>query len=143
MIRLISRRWWFGILGLAWLASTGVGQAWEHPHVNTEFKFRFEVTVGPEQVRPTAPWYTYFPADPRLMPAPSLTPYPSWPRQFPPLGPPADKLKAAQNAPRDSNNPPSGPMLTQYRTIPYAYGSSIQPVSYVPAQAPSYWYQGR
>ena len=139
MIRSISRRWWLGILGLAWLASAGVGQAWERPRVNTEFKFRFEVTVGPEQVRPTAPWYTYFPADPRMLPSPSLTPYPSWPRQFPPPGTPAD---AAQKQTRDSNIP-NGPMLTQYRTVPYAYGSSIQPVSYVPTQAPSYWYQGR
>jgi len=142
MILSISHRWWLGMLGLAWLAAAGVGQAWERPRVNTEFKFRFEVTVGPEQIRPTAPWYTYFPADPRMLPSPSLTPYPPWPRQFPPLGTPADAPKAAQNPTRD-NNIPNGPMLTQYRTVPFGYGSSIQPVSYVPTQAPSYWYQGR
>jgi hypothetical protein len=128
---LISRRWWPGVLGLAWLAAAGVGQAWERPRVNTEFKFRFEVTVGPEQARPTAPWYTYFPADPRLMPSPPMSPYPSWPRQFPPAAPPVDMRQQSLGT-----TAPTGPMLTQYQTVPYSY---VQPVSY----APSYWYQGR
>ncbi len=142
MIRSISRRWWLGLLGLVWLAGVGVGHAWERPRVNTEFKFRVEVTTAPEQLRPSAPWYTYFPADPRLMPSPQLSPYPSWPMQFPPQGQPFDAMKNAPKQVRDSNIP-SGPMLTQYRTVPYAYGTNLQPVSYVPAQAPSYWYQGR
>lgn len=140
MIRSISPLWRFVILGLAWLAGIGSAGAWEHPRVNTEFNFRFEVTVGPVQLRPTAPWYTYFPADPRLMPSAQLTPYPSWPRQFPPPGPPADK--DAQKQSRESSVP-TGPQLTHYRTIPNAYAAGLQPVSYVPAQAPSYWYQGR
>jgi hypothetical protein len=139
MIQSISRRiWWLGVLGLVWLSAAGVGPAWERPRVNTEFNFKFEVTVGPEQLRPTAPWYTYFPADPRLLPSPQYSPYPSWPRQFPPPAPPVDAPKQS----RDSTDR-GGPMLTQYRTVPYSNWSSIQPVSYVPAQAPSYWYQAR
>jgi hypothetical protein len=140
MIQSISRRWWLGLVAMAWLSAIGVGQAWERPRVNTEFKFKFEVTVGPEQIRPSAPWYMFFPADPRMMPSQQVTPYPSWPGQFPPAAQPFDKGVQKQSfAPRV----PSGPMLTQYQNIPYGYSTNVLPVSYTPAQVPSYWYQGR
>ena len=145
MIRSLSRRWWlFGLLGLVCFVSTGETQAWERPplKVNTVFQFKVEVKVGPEVKPPTAPWYAYFPADQRLMPSMQATPYPSWPVQFPPQGPPPIPLKDAPKSTGNANVP-SGPMLTQYWPNYYAYGSNLQPVGYVPAQAPSYWYQNR
>jgi hypothetical protein len=139
MIGLISRRGWLGLLGLVWLGMIGQGQAWERPplKIHTQFQFKVEVTTQPQGPRPTAPWYAYFPADPRLVPRPQTTPYPPWPMQFPPPGPPSDLQKRSQNA------PVPGPMLTQHWPNYYAYTSNVQPVGYTPAQAPSYWYQGR
>jgi hypothetical protein len=141
---LISRLGWLGLLGLGWLFAYGEAKAWERPpvKVDTVFQFRVEVKVGPQVARPTAPWYTYFPADPRLMPSPQLSPYPPWPAQFPPPGQPFDALKDAQRQTRDSNVTP-GPMLTQQWSTPFAYGSNLQPVGYLPVSAPSYWYQNR
>ena len=144
MIRSLSRSWWllFGLLGLVCLFSIGETQAWERPplKVNTVFQFKVEVKVGPEIKPPTAPWYSYFPADQRLMPSMQATPYPPWPVQFPPQGPPPMPLK---DTPKLSGNVPAGPMQTQYWPTYYAYGSNLQPVGFVPAQAPSYWYQNR
>lgn len=133
---------WLGF-GLVCWVGLGEGQAWERPpvKVNTQFQFRVEVKVGPEVGRPTAPWYAYFPADPRLLPSPQLSPYPPWPAPFPPPGPPFDASKEAQKSTRDTNVTP-GPMLTQHQPA-YAYGSTFQPVGFVPTQAPSYWYQNR
>ena len=139
---LMTRLGWLGLLGLCWLSIASVGQAWERPpvKVDTVFQFRVDVTMGPQIGRPTAPWYTYFPADPRLMPSPQLSPYPPWPTQYPPPGPPFDASKDAQRQTRDSNVP--GPMHT-YWPNSVAYGSNLQPVGYVPMTAPSYWYQNR
>ncbi len=140
MIRSISRRWWLGILGLIWLGATSPAQAWERPPVklDTKFEFRVEVKVGPQYQRPTAPWYAYFPADARTIQPMQTSPYPPWPMPFPPQGPPPASQKSSSSAPL-----PSGPMLTQHWPNYYTYGSNVQPVGYVPAQAPSYWYQGR
>ena len=142
MNRWLPRLGWLGFLGLAWLSAIGGAQAWERPpvKVDTKFDFRVEVHVGPQIGRPTAPWYAYFPADPRMMPSPQLSPYPPWPAQFPPAGPPSDALKDAQRM-RSSNVTP-GPMQMQWSNQ-FAYGSNLQPVGYVPMQAPSYWYQNR
>jgi hypothetical protein len=66
------------------------------------------------------------------------SPYPPWPGQFPPAMPPADFPKVA---PKQGFNPAGrSPMITQHWPT---YGSSLQPVGFVPAQAPSYWYQTR
>ena len=140
MIRSISRQWWLGLLGLAWFALTGEGQAWDRPplKVNTQFQFHVEVKVGPYAQRPTAPWYSYFPCDARTAPLVPNSPYPPFPMQFPPQGQPPAAQKTSQSAPL-----PQGPMLTQYWPNYYAYGSNLQPVGFVPAQMPSYWYQGR
>ncbi len=144
MKALMSRLGWLGLAGLAVLIVASDGQAWERPPVNviTKFDFRVEVNVGPEIGRPTAPWYAYFPADPRLMPSPQVSPYPPWPAPFPPAGPPSDALKGVQNNARGLNVPVGLPLTQQWST-PFAYGSSLQPVGYVPMQAPSYWYQNR
>ena len=145
MIRSIYRHGWFGLLGLAWFIVAGEGQAWERPpvKVNTQFQFRVEVKVGPQFQQPTAPWYAYFPADPRLMPTPQMSPFPPFPAQFPPpMMPPAIGFREAQRQ-SDSATAPQGPMLSQYWPNQTTYGSNVQPVGYVPAQAPSYWYQGR
>ena len=144
MNRLMTSLRWLGLFGMAWLVAIGAGQAWERPpvKVNTVFQFRVEVKVGPEIGRPTAPWYTYFPADPRLVPSPQVSPYPPWPAQFPPAGPPSDASKDAQKQTRGPSNTP-GPMLTQHWSSHYAYGSNLQPVGYTPMHAPSYWYPNR
>ena len=138
MIQSFSRRWWLALVAMAWLPAVGFGQPQGMPRVNTEFKFKFEVTVGPEQIRPSNPWWMYFPADPRLMPSQQVTPYPAWPQQFPPAGQPFDKGVQRQSR---GTTVPSGPMLTQYPS--YGYSTNVLPVSYTPAQVPSYWYQGR
>lgn len=144
MIRSKASLGWLGLAGLLGLATFGEAQAWERPpvKVNTAFQFRVEVKVGPEVGRPTAPWYAYFPADSRLIPSPQLSPYPPWPAQFPPASPPSDAQKDAQKNTRDSNVTPR-PLLTQQWPNAYAYGSNLQPVGYVPMQAPTYWYQSR
>jgi len=141
MSEMIIRRWWLGMLGLVWLGATSVGHAWERPNVKIDavFDFRFDVQVGPPVQRPTAPWYAYFPNDPNINPSPQATPFPPWPMQFPPPGPPADAYKKT-NVP---SNVPAGPMQTSYWPVSYSYGSNLQPVGYAPMQAPSYWYRQR
>src|SRR5476649_835591 len=110
MIRSISRLSWFGLLGVVWLGAIGEGQAWERPpiKVNTKFEFRVDVKVGPVIQPPTAPWYSYFPADPRLMTSMQATPFPPWPMPYPPSNPMKDAPKRS-----DASGLPSGPMLTQ------------------------------
>ena len=144
MIRSITRHWWFGLLGLAMFALVEDGQAWENPFVkvsNVRFNVHVEMSTLPKAPPPLAPWYAYFPSDARMLPPPQASPYPPWPMQFPPPGPPADALKYAPKQGRDSNLP--GPMLTQYWPNYYNAGSNLQPVGYAPAQMPTYWYQGR
>ena len=106
------------ILGLAWLFGTGESQAWDNPLVkvsNVRINFHVELSTTPDPLRPTAPWYTYFPADPRLMPSPQPSPYPPWPAPFPPPGRPFDVPKDApkQGATRpqrpDRCSPSTGP----------------------------------
>ncbi len=145
MNRWMSRLGWFGLLGLAWFLSMGECQAWENPLVKVSsmrVNFHVELSTTPDPLRPTAPWYAYFPADPRLMPSPQLSPYPPWPAQFPPQGRPFDASKDAQKAMRDTTVTP-GPMLTQHWSNSTPYGAYLQPVGYAPTQAPSYWYQPR
>jgi hypothetical protein len=144
MIRWMSHLGWLGCFGLAWLGATGIAQAWDNPLVKVSqvrVNFHVELSTTPDPLRPTAPWYAYFPADPRLMPSPQLSPYPPWPTQFPPVGPPFDASKGAQPQSRNRTVTP-GPMQTQWSN-PIAYGGNLQPVGYVPNQVPSYWYQQR
>ncbi len=138
------RFWWLGVLGLMCLITSGEVHAWERPpvKVNTVFQFRVEVKFGPEIQRPTAPWYAYFPADPRSQMSPQTSPYPPWPTQFPPQGQPPGSTNEAPKQGRAPQTPPNS-MLTQHRTGYSTYGTSIQPVGYVPTQVPSYWYQNR
>ena len=145
MIRSITRLSWLGLLGIVWIGMTQQGQAWENPLVkvsSTRINFHMEFSTTPAVPRPTAPWYAYFPADPRMVQPMQATPYPPWPVQFPPPGPPADAFKGVQKQ-SGALNVPQGPMQTQHWPGYYTYGSNLQPVGYVPAQAPSYWYQGR
>jgi hypothetical protein len=146
MIGSISRRWWFGMLGLVWLGAIGQAQAqaWDKApvKVNTKFEFRIEVTTKPQFAPPTAPWYAYFPADARLLPSMQTTPYPTWPAPFPPQGPPPNPIPNAPKSMGTAAAPP-GPMLTQYWPNHYNNASNVQPIGYVPSQVPSYWYQNR
>ena len=146
MRRLITRHWWLGLLGLVWLGTAGEGRAWwDYPPVkiDTVFQFHFNVKVGPEIQRPTAPWYAYFPADPNMLASPQITPYPTWPMQFPPPGPPADPRGDVLRKTSAQTYAPNGAMPAAYWPNYHAYGSNVRPVSYAPMQAPSYWYQPR
>ena len=145
MIRSISRHWWIGLLGLVWFGMTEEGRAWDNPLVrvsNVRFKFDVEMSTTPRVPPPTAPWYAYFPADPRVLPSPQVSPFPSWPMQYPPQGPPSVPNRGVPMR-TGAANAPQGPMQTQYWPSYPAYGSNILPVAYTPTQAPSYWYQGR
>ena len=133
----ISRRGLLVLVALAWFSTSGSVQA-DPPAMkisNVRINFHVEMSTLPTVPPPTAPWYAYFPADPRRLPAPNATPYPSWPMQFPPAVGPQMKSNSANVAP--------GPMLTQYWPSYYQSGSNLQPVGYTPPQAPSYWYRGR
>jgi hypothetical protein len=111
--------------------------------VNTVFHFRVEVKVGPDIKRPTAPWYAYFPADPRMSPSLQSSPYPPWPQQFPPPRPPSDAKDVPQLQKQSAQNVPSRPMLTTHWPSSQTLGSPFQPVGYVPSQVPAYWHQTR
>ena len=143
MIRSISRRWWLGLLGLVWLGMSGSVHAQNSPLVKfskVRFNVNVEMSTLPTVPPPTAPWYAYFPTDARTLPSMQASPYPSWPMQFPPPGRPADAPQKRSS----SANVAQGPMLTQHWPSYSAYGSNnLQPVGFVPAQAPSYWFQGR
>jgi hypothetical protein len=106
--------------------------------LNTVFRFDVEVKVGPDGRRPTAPWYSYFPADARMVPPPQLSPFPPFPNTFPPQAFPPTPQKSLR-----ISNMPAGPMTTQLWPSQYGYGANVQPVGYVPTQAPSYWYGNR
>ena len=58
----ITSRLGIAIFGLVWLGLAGQVQAWDRPpvKVNTVFKFDVEVKVGPDGMRPTAPWLRPF-----------------------------------------------------------------------------------
>jgi hypothetical protein len=141
MTSTLTRRWWLGLLGFVWIGMSGQAhaQGWQNPpiKVDTVFQFKIDVKFGPEVKRPTSPWYAYFPADPRMTHVMQTSPYPTWPMQFPPTAPPAD-------AGRDPLKKLSAeaPMMPQWPTY-QASAPSVQPIGYVPNQAPSYWYQGR
>ncbi len=135
-------RWWLGLLGLVSLGGIAQGQVMgplPPVKINTVFKFQVEFKVGPDIKRPTAPWYAYFPHDPRMIPAPQTSPYPTWPQQFPPQRPPLDSRDVFKKL--SAENVASGPM-THWPTS-YVRGSALEPVRYVPALAPNYWYQNR
>jgi hypothetical protein len=131
-----------GLLGLVWMVATHAGQAWERPPVkiNTKIEFQFDVKVGPDFRRPTAPWYAYFPVDPRMLPSAQTTPYPPWPTPFPP---PASPPAAAREAPRQVQGmgTASDAPLSQVWYHQNVSGMNLQPVGYLPTQAPSYWYR--
>jgi hypothetical protein len=135
MLHSSSRQWWIGLLGLIWLGMTNEGQA-QVKNCKVKVNFNIEVNTTPTGPRPTAPWYAYFPADPRIMPSPQLSPFPPFPMPFPP--PPQVAPKKAESA-----TAPTGPALTQYWPTYQNYSPGLQAVGYVPYQAPSYWYQGR
>ena len=137
MLRMILRCAWVGLPALLWWMSPTAAEAWERPplKINTKWEFQVEVKVGPDFRRPTAPWYAYFPADPRMLPSPQASPYPSWPMQFPPRGVPAAPSQAQSPAlPRDTQT-------AQVGSNQNANGMNVQPVGFVPARAPSYWYR--
>jgi len=140
MIRSMTCRGWLGYFGLVCLSLTGNAQAWERPpvRVNTKVEFHFDVKVGPDFRRPTAPWYAYFPVDPRLSPSPQTSPYPPWLASIPPASLPPVAAKDTQRPSANMVVPITA--LSQPWLSPGSHGTNLQPVSYVPTQVPSYWY---
>ena len=140
MNRSMPRLCCFGLLGMFAFAATAQAQAptfW-----NVKVNFSVEVKTPPPALQPGAPWYMYFPVDPHMLPSPQVTPYPSFPGQFPPASPSFDTQINATKQARDMSAPP-GPMLTQFGSRPLDYRPTLQPVGFVPSGAPSYWYGSR
>ena len=129
--------WRVGLLGLVWFVMTQEGHAWERPPVKikTHIEFHVEYRIGPDIRRPTAPWYAYFPVDPRVVPSQQLTPYPPWPVPFPPLAVPKQAMTRTPNA---DVRPDA--RVSQLWDNQRPYGTTFQPVGYFSTQAPTYWY---
>jgi hypothetical protein len=108
--------------------------------IDTKIEFHFDVKVGPDSRRPTAPWYAYFPVDPRMLPSPQATPYPPWPAQFPPRATPSTVPPQPQRQALDMNAARTASLLWYNQGAP---GTNVQPVSYSPVEVPSYWYHNR
>src|SRR5439155_19059498 len=87
MLRPASRLWWLPALTLTWLLTPHTAHAWGNScgiPLKIDFVIRFDVaTTSGSAVRPAAPWYTYFPADPHLTAQAGHNPYPNWPQQWP------------------------------------------------------------
>jgi hypothetical protein len=130
MTRNIVRRFWPGILALAWLLHPSAAHAWG-PNTplpigtDSVFIYRFDVKIGPSAfARPAGPWYSYFPVDPNLLAQPRAAAFPNWPNQFPPAPTPTEPMV----------RPPG---MTYYQPMQYGYG--VYPATYYQAQ-PGYWY---
>lgn len=140
-----SYPYWLGLLGLACFGSLAHAQTTTTPlppvKINTVFQFRVEFKVGPDIKRPTAPWYAYFPSDPRMTPSLQTTPYPTWPQQFPPQRPPLDSPDPLRKV--SAQNVANTPTALTYWPTSFTRGSVLEPAGYVPTSAPSYWYQTR
>ncbi|MEK7214967.1 MAG: hypothetical protein AAB289_05165 [Chloroflexota bacterium] len=112
-------------LGLLLAPLAAPAHAWEiFPPFKVNLTFRFDL-VFTAQPQPTAPWWAYFPQGAHQQ-APGAGPaFPHWPAQLPATGRPV----SAPHAPAAGPNVVYGPVA-----------NALQPVSYYPAQAPSYWY---
>jgi hypothetical protein len=137
-MRTPSLKLWLAALSLAGTPLVARAQ-FGGPPVDVDFVFRFNVRVRDDgaQMKNTAPWYSYFPYDPRLQSQQPGSPFPHWPQQFPP---------AEQNAaPQGQSMRPTqaNPGLVwngntnQYPSYSYP---NLQLVAYPFGQAPSYWY---
>jgi hypothetical protein len=137
MTRTLRRLGRLGLLGLVWFTVAGKSPGWERPpvRINTHVEFQMEFKVGPQPLRPTAPWYAYFPVDPRTLPSGQTSPYPPWPSQFPP---PAPKDGLAPAADLGGTGATLVSYVSQY-SIPYRPLSF--PTATYQAEAPSYWYR--
>jgi len=124
------RRFWPGLLALAWLVAPSGVQAQGNTPIpiatDAFLVYRFNVKIGPSAfARPAGPWYSYFPVDPNLLAQPQAAAFPNWPSQFPPT-------PALRPAPGMAYSP--APMQ-------YGYGPGVYPAGYyAPQQVPAYWY---
>jgi hypothetical protein len=136
MTRTLIRRFWPGLLAMAWLLSPSGAEAQGCTPIpiatDSVFIYRFNVKIGPSAfARPAGPWYSYFPVDPNLMAQPQVNAFPNWPASFPPTQAPA------QAAPRYA----PGITYNQPPPMPYGYSSGVYPASYyAPQQAAMGWY---
>lgn len=115
--------------------------------IDAGFKAWFKIyTPQKMHMKNLAPWYTYFPYDPRLMAPPQASVYPTWPQPFPPVAPqgPAAPGQDRKMPPADSNLgwAPATPQAAPTPPGPLA-GPQLQPVSYYGGSflgVPGYWY---
>ncbi|MFO0967646.1 MAG: hypothetical protein U0793_18960 [Gemmataceae bacterium] len=108
----------FAALALALLvvASADVPSADANPPFTVNFTFRFDVECPQDAMfQNLAPWYTYFPYDPRV--APRAPAFPSWPSTWPPT------------APATPTPTPTPVSARGWQTVSYQQG------------VPYYWYQ--
>jgi hypothetical protein len=139
MTRILIRRFWPGLLALAWLLQPTAVQAWGNTPIpistDSVFVYRFDIKIGPSAfARPAGPWYSYFPIDPNLLAQPQTAAFPNWPTQFPTAPP------QSQPVPR----PVPGMTYYQQPANPYGYGYGygVYPAGYyAPQPVPAYWYQ--
>jgi len=144
IMRTPSLKLWLAALSLAGTPVVARAQS-GGPPVDVDFVFRFNVRVGDngKQMKNAAPWYSYFPYDPRLQSQAPGSPFPHWPTQFPPseqntAGQNQTSRQAPQNQPTQHQ---PGPGLVWHanpnQTSSYP---NLQLVAYPNGQAPSYWY---
>ena len=135
-MRTPSLRLWLAALSLAGMPLVAHAQG-GGPPVDVDFVFRFNVRVGDngKQMKNAAPWYSYFPYDPRLQSQQPGSPFPHWPQQFPP----AEQNNAGQNQSMQSAQPAPGMVWNGAPNQLPSY-PNLQLVAYPFGQAPSYWY---
>jgi hypothetical protein len=163
MLRPTPRLWWLPALALTWLLTPHSAHAWGNScgiPLKIDFVIRFDVaTTSGSAVRPAAPWYTYFPADPHLTAQAGHNPYPNWPQQWPPAQVPTEQMPPAEQVPAVPTPdkvvpPPFLPKVAPPPVVPMGYWQprqqqavmyypppALQPTYYAPQeQVPSYWY---
>jgi hypothetical protein len=146
MIRTVLRHSWLGCVALAWLLSPHAASAWGFStgcpipvSSKIQCQWQFDVMAGPAAfVRPTGPWYSYFPMDSNLIAQPRATAYPNWPSQFPPVAPAPAQVPMPMPMPMPMGQPM--PPMGYYTptAVPYAYSYGVYPVNYY--AAPGNWY---
>ena len=137
-------RLWLPLVGLGCLLTANAAPAAGPFKIDSNIEWHFDVKFGPQAEVPRAPWYTYFPVDPNLAVLARGTPFPGWPNPFPPA---VNVPSAAPSTPAPppfppppTPNPNGAARQTSWGWAMTAPAAGVQPVGYVPAQVPSYWY---
>ena len=93
------------------------------------FTLRFDIETPEDDLyRNLAPWYTYFPYDPRSQHHHAPPPYPSWPATWPPAPTP---VPTSRPTPTPINAPRGWQTVSHQYAVPVSYQYAV----------PYYWYQ--